>query len=167
MPGPTRSFCPPACTDWRNGQLHRQRQFRQRRRRHFFQSGQTDQLHDQRYTSGGHNLIGDGSGAAGFVNGVNGDIVGTADNPIDPGLAPLRKTAVPPKHTPCCQAVLRSTEATTPERPSPTSAASTGPATATATGAGSSISERSRARDGITIPLMRLRQGRSGRDSSP
>jgi predicted outer membrane repeat protein len=41
------------------------------------------------FTSGGHNLIGDGSGATGFVNGTNGDQVGTAVNPIDPKLAPL------------------------------------------------------------------------------
>lgn len=34
-------------------------------------------------TSGGHNLVGDGTGAPGFVNGSNGDKVGTAQNPID------------------------------------------------------------------------------------
>lgn len=36
-----------------------------------------------------HNLIGDGTGASGITNGVNGDIVGTAAEPIDPLLAPL------------------------------------------------------------------------------
>ena len=40
------------------------------------------------FTSGGHNLIGDGTGT-GFTNGVNGDIVGTATNPIDPKLGAL------------------------------------------------------------------------------
>src|SRR5262249_44053384 len=41
------------------------------------------------FTSGGHNLIGDGTGAAGFTNGSNGDQVGSTANPIDPRLAPL------------------------------------------------------------------------------
>jgi len=41
------------------------------------------------FTSGGHNLIGDGTGAAGFTDGANGDQVGTPANPIDPRLAPL------------------------------------------------------------------------------
>ncbi len=39
------------------------------------------------FTSDGHNLIGVSNG--GFINGVNGDIVGTAANPIDPKLSPL------------------------------------------------------------------------------
>ena len=39
------------------------------------------------FTSGGNNLISDGSG--GFVGGENGDIVGTADNPLDPLLGEL------------------------------------------------------------------------------
>ena len=34
--------------------------------------------------SGAHNLIGDGSGQTYFVNGANGNIVGTAESPIDP-----------------------------------------------------------------------------------
>ncbi|MGL4883086.1 MAG: DUF4347 domain-containing protein, partial [Waterburya sp.] len=52
------------------------------------------------FTSGGNNLIGvvDGFGSsafdspseAGFINGENGDIVGTADNPIDPKLGELQ-----------------------------------------------------------------------------
>jgi CSLREA domain-containing protein len=40
------------------------------------------------FTSGGNNLIGDGSG--GFVNGENGDIVGNTENPIDPQLGELQ-----------------------------------------------------------------------------
>ena len=39
------------------------------------------------FTSQGHNLIGDATGSTGFTNGVNGDIVGTAENPIDPSSA--------------------------------------------------------------------------------
>lgn len=35
------------------------------------------------FNSGGGNLIGDGSGAAGLTDGVNGDIVGTAEAPIN------------------------------------------------------------------------------------
>ena len=41
------------------------------------------------FTSGGNNLIGNGDNATGFTNGINGDIVGTAASPIDPGLDPL------------------------------------------------------------------------------
>jgi hypothetical protein len=41
------------------------------------------------FSSGGHNLIGVGSGATGFVNGMSGDQVGTAMNPINARLAPL------------------------------------------------------------------------------
>jgi predicted outer membrane repeat protein len=41
------------------------------------------------FTSGGHNLIGDGSGATGFTNGVKNDQVGSTANPIDPLLGPL------------------------------------------------------------------------------
>jgi CSLREA domain-containing protein len=39
------------------------------------------------FVSDGHNLIGEGTGSTGF--GVNGDMVGTANNPLDPMLAPL------------------------------------------------------------------------------
>jgi predicted outer membrane repeat protein len=39
--------------------------------------------------SAGHNLIGVGAGSD-FVNGVNGDIVGTSANPIDPNLGALK-----------------------------------------------------------------------------
>jgi predicted outer membrane repeat protein len=41
------------------------------------------------FTSAGHNLIGEVTGATGFTNGVNGDLVGTVVNPIDPMLGPL------------------------------------------------------------------------------
>jgi CSLREA domain-containing protein len=41
------------------------------------------------FTSGGHNLIGDGSDSTGFTNGTGGDMVGTADDPIEPRLGPL------------------------------------------------------------------------------
>jgi hypothetical protein len=41
------------------------------------------------FTSGGHNLIGGGTGGTGFANGVGGDIVGTSANPADPKLGPL------------------------------------------------------------------------------
>ena len=41
------------------------------------------------FTSAGHNLIGIGAGGVGVTNGVNGDIVGTAANPIDPKLGVL------------------------------------------------------------------------------
>ena len=40
------------------------------------------------FTSGGNNLISDGSG--GFVNGENRDLAGTADDPIDPLLGELQ-----------------------------------------------------------------------------
>ena len=39
--------------------------------------------------SGSNNLIGDGTGESGLVNGVNGNLVGTTAIPIDPLLAPL------------------------------------------------------------------------------
>jgi CSLREA domain-containing protein len=41
---------------------------------------------DEVFTSGGHNLIGDGTGGAGFID---SDLVGTAADPIDPKLGPL------------------------------------------------------------------------------
>jgi hypothetical protein len=47
------------------------------------------------FLSLGHNLIGDGSGSTGFVNGGNGDMVGTADDPIDPRLGPLANNGGP------------------------------------------------------------------------
>jgi Ca2+-binding RTX toxin-like protein len=42
------------------------------------------------FISGGNNLIGDSDGGSGFVNGENGDIVGTTDNPIEPNLGELQ-----------------------------------------------------------------------------
>jgi hypothetical protein len=39
--------------------------------------------------SGDYNLIGDGTGMTGLNDGVNGNLVGSADNPIDPLLGPL------------------------------------------------------------------------------
>jgi hypothetical protein len=47
------------------------------------------------FTSGGHNLIGDGTGSTGFVNGNNGDMVGTFVNPVDPKLGPLANNGGP------------------------------------------------------------------------
>jgi hypothetical protein len=47
------------------------------------------------FTSGGHNLIGDGTGATGFTNGTNGDQVGTAVNPIDARLGLLANNGGP------------------------------------------------------------------------
>ncbi|MCY2990553.1 MAG: hypothetical protein NTY19_22150, partial [Planctomycetota bacterium] len=41
------------------------------------------------FTSLGHNLIGKASGST-FINGVNGDLVGTAVSPLDPQLGPLQ-----------------------------------------------------------------------------
>jgi predicted outer membrane repeat protein len=47
------------------------------------------------FTSGGHNLIGDGTGGTGFKNGTKGDQVGTAVDPIDPGLDSLANNGGP------------------------------------------------------------------------
>lgn len=41
------------------------------------------------FISGGHNLIGDGNNVSSFTDGVNGDIVGTASNRVDPLLGEL------------------------------------------------------------------------------
>jgi CSLREA domain-containing protein len=41
------------------------------------------------FTSNGYNVIGRGEGASGFTNGINGDKVGTAANPLVPKLGPL------------------------------------------------------------------------------
>jgi hypothetical protein len=45
--------------------------------------------------SGDNNLIGDGTGMTGLQNGVHGNQVGTADNPIDPRLGPLADNGGP------------------------------------------------------------------------
>jgi hypothetical protein len=47
------------------------------------------------FTSGGHNLIGKGDGATGFTNGTNGDQVGTAGSPLNPGLGALANNGGP------------------------------------------------------------------------
>ena len=44
---------------------------------------------DGSFISQGHNLIGNGDGGRGFTNGVNGDIVGTTSNPVNPRLEGL------------------------------------------------------------------------------
>ena len=49
------------------------------------------------FVSQGHNLIGDGTGGSGFINGVNGDIVGTSANPIDPKIGDLASNGGPIK----------------------------------------------------------------------
>src|SRR5262249_4477094 len=50
------------------------------------------------FTSGGHNLIGDGTGGTGFTNATTmGDQVGTAADPIDPQLGPLADNGGPPR----------------------------------------------------------------------
>ncbi|HLJ95957.1 MAG TPA: choice-of-anchor Q domain-containing protein [Gemmataceae bacterium] len=46
-------------------------------------------------TSQGHNLVGDGGGSNGLVNGLNGDQVGNHASPIDPRLAPLQDNGGP------------------------------------------------------------------------
>jgi CSLREA domain-containing protein len=48
-----------------------------------------------RFTSLGHNLIGDVTGSSDFIHGVNGDIVGTAAAPIDPLLGSLADNGGP------------------------------------------------------------------------
>jgi hypothetical protein len=45
--------------------------------------------------AGDHNLIGDGTGMTGLSNGVNGNLVGSADAPIDPLLGPLQDNGGP------------------------------------------------------------------------
>jgi len=47
------------------------------------------------FNSLGHNLIGVVSSAIGFNNGVNGDIIGTAGNPVSAGLLPLANNGGP------------------------------------------------------------------------
>ena len=48
-----------------------------------------------RVATADHNLVGDGYGSSGIVNGVNGNIVGTPANPIDPRLGPLQNNGGP------------------------------------------------------------------------
>jgi hypothetical protein len=47
------------------------------------------------FTSQGHNLIGKEDGSAGFVNGVEGDQVGSSGSPINPKLGPLQNNGGP------------------------------------------------------------------------
>jgi hypothetical protein len=42
-----------------------------------------------------YNLIGDGTGMAGLADGVNHNLVGSADAPVDPGLGPLADNGGP------------------------------------------------------------------------
>jgi hypothetical protein len=57
-------------------------------------SGNQDLYNEQpdfsSFISGGSNLIGNGEGETAFINGVNGDIVGTSANPISPLLGSLQ-----------------------------------------------------------------------------
>ena len=46
-------------------------------------------------SSGDYNLIGDGTGMTGLSDGVNGNLVGSADAPIDPLLGPLQDNGGP------------------------------------------------------------------------
>jgi hypothetical protein len=48
-----------------------------------------DDVYGSLNPGGDYNLIGDGTGMTGLVNGVNGNQVGSASNPIDPQLGPL------------------------------------------------------------------------------
>jgi hypothetical protein len=54
-----------------------------------------DDVFGQLDPGGDNNLIGDGTNMSGLVNGVNGNQVGTADNPIDPRLGPLADNGGP------------------------------------------------------------------------
>jgi len=47
------------------------------------------------FTSEGNNLIGIGDGSTAFVNGTNGDLVGSAGHPLDPKLGPLANNGGP------------------------------------------------------------------------
>jgi predicted outer membrane repeat protein len=47
------------------------------------------------FNSQGHNLVGDVTGGSGFTNGLNGDQVGTAANPLDALLGPLADNGGP------------------------------------------------------------------------
>ncbi len=47
------------------------------------------------FTSLGYSLIGQADGSSGFINGVNGDLVGTWAAPLDPLLGPLQDNGGP------------------------------------------------------------------------
>ena len=55
----------------------------------------SDIYHFSGTLTGSNNLIGSGFGQTSFVNGVNGNIVGTTENPIDPLLGPLQDNGGP------------------------------------------------------------------------
>ena len=46
-------------------------------------------------TDGGHNLLGNGAGSSGLTHNENGNLVGSADSPIDPMLGPLQDNGGP------------------------------------------------------------------------
>jgi hypothetical protein len=54
-----------------------------------------DDVYGRLDPGGDYNLIGDGSGMFGLSNGANGNLVGSADNPIDPLLGPLADNGGP------------------------------------------------------------------------
>jgi hypothetical protein len=54
-----------------------------------------DDVHGHLNASGDYNLIGDGTGMTGLINGVNGNLVGSAAAPIDPLLGPLQDNGEP------------------------------------------------------------------------
>ena len=47
------------------------------------------------FTSGGHNLIGQSDGSAGFINGTKNDVVGTTASPVNPMIGPLANNGGP------------------------------------------------------------------------
>ena len=55
----------------------------------------TRNLIRNRLTSNGHNLIGIGNGSSTFTNGVNGDLVGSTNAPLDAKLGPLADNGGP------------------------------------------------------------------------
>jgi hypothetical protein len=54
-----------------------------------------DDVHGSLNSGGDYNLIGDGTGMTGLQNGVNGNLVGSDDAPIDPLLGPLQDNGGP------------------------------------------------------------------------
>jgi len=76
------------------------------------------------FTSQGHNLISDGTGGSGFLNGTNGDQVGTTAAPIDARLDLRPIMAGQPTRLRCYRVVRRSMPAMTLALPRRTSAES-------------------------------------------
>jgi hypothetical protein len=54
-----------------------------------------DDVYGRLDPSGDYNLIGDGTGMSGLTNGVNGNQIGSASDPIDPLLGPLQDNGGP------------------------------------------------------------------------